>query len=60
MIFYHSIRKGEKLYNQINGVSLTNDYYNRYWFQALDYLNNLKEEAIYHGHWIRILDTYDR
>ena len=48
MIYHHSVIRGNPTYNQINGVYLTNRFYNRYWFQAMDYLTNVGEELIYH------------
>ena len=50
MIYYHSIMKGTPIYNQINGVSLTNRFYNRYWFQSINYLellgNKMEEDIL--------------
>ncbi len=46
MLYYHSMNRGNPLYNQIRGVSQKNKYGPQYALAAKEYLANLAEEAM--------------
>ena len=46
MLYYHTIKKGDPLYNQIRGVSPQNKYGPQYYLSAKEYIQNQMENEL--------------